>query len=256
MAEVDKEGSFQESAGTVSSPFQEGEPEREDIQEGALCGKRKKKKKKKKKLASETGDFDVISNSPSNDRTPSQALSSDTTVPEAGEIKSDATEDPRNQEFTTTDETLSELTSDQQELLLTISTTSDQNEIGCHGSSITPDYNVQGNSSRKPKKKKKRKKNQEVEYNILSDSESGVVLATGITEIERVNLLQVMSERSCAAGVVQQQSRNTNDAEAITTQAETQMLCVHDVSATAGDTVEPIKPDEKGSSTGQSLREE
>ena len=255
-AEVDREGSFQESTCTVSSPFQESE--REDIQEGALSGKKKKKKKKKKK-ASETGDFDVsvlsscdgLSSSPSNDMVPSEALSTDTAVPEAGAIKSDVTKDPRN-----TDETVSELTLDQQELLLTISTASGQNEIGCQDSSITPEYNnVQGDSSRKPKKKKKKKKTKEVEYNILSGSEGGVVLATGITEIERVNLLQVMPEESCAAGVMQQ-SQTRNDAEAITTQADTQLLCVHDVAATAGETVENIKPDEDSSSNGQSLREE
>ena len=160
-AEVDREGSFQESTGAVSSPFQE--VEREDVQEGTLSGKKKKKKKKKKK-ASETDDFDVsvlsscdvLSSSPSNSRVPSQALSSDTAVPEAVEIKSDATKDPRNPR--TSDDTVSELTSDQQELLLTISTASSQNEIGCHDSSITPEYNVQGDSSGKPKKKKKRKK--------------------------------------------------------------------------------------------------
>ena len=255
-AEVDREGSFQESTCTVSSPsFQESE--REDIQEGALSGKKKKKKKKKKK-ASETGDFDVsvlsscdvLSHSPSNDMVPSQALSTDTAVPEAGAIKSDLTKYPRNTE------TVSELTLDQQELLLTISTASGQNEIGCQDSSITPEYNnVQGDSSRKPKKKKKKKKTKEVEYNILSGSEGGVVLATGITEIERVNLLQVMPEESCAAGVMQQ-SQTRNDAEVITTQADTQLLCVHDVSATAGETVENIKPDEDSSCTGQSLREE
>ena len=263
-AEVDRDGSFQESTGAVStSPFQEGE--REDIQEGSLSGKKKKKKKKKKK-ASETDDFDVsvlsscdvLSSPPSNDRVPSQALSSDTAVPEAGEIKSNATEDHRNPR--TSDETVSELTSDQQELLLTISTASGQNEIGCQESSITPEYNVQGDSSGKPKKKKKRKKKQKVEYNILSDSESGVVLATGITEIERVNLLQVMPEKSSVAGAMQQQSQTRNDAEAMTTQADTQLLCVHDVSATShlnpGEAVELIKPDEDSSCTGQSLREE
>ena len=264
-AEVDREGSFQESTGAVStSPFQEGE--REDIQEGSLSGKKKKKKKKKKK-ASETDDFDVsvlsyncdvLSSSPSNDRVPSQALSSDTAVPEAGEIKTNATKDHINPRAS--DETVSELTSDQQELLLTISTASGQNEIGCQESSITPEDNVQGDSSGKPKKKKKRKKKQKVEYNILSDSESGVVLATGITEIERVNLLQVMPAKSSAAGAMQQQSQTRNDAEAVTTQADTQLLCVHDVSATshlnAGEAVELIKPDEDSSCTGQSLREE
>ena len=259
-AEVDRDGSLQESTGTVSSPFQEGE--REDIQEATLSGKKKKKKKKKKKSL-ETGDFDVsvlsssdvLSNSHSNDGVPSpQALSSDTTVPEAGEIKSDVNKDPRNTRAS--DETVSELTLDQQELLLTIATTSGQNEMRCQDSSITPEYNVQGDSSGKAKKKKKRKKNKEVEYNILSRSESGVVLATGITEIERVNLLQVMPEKSCAAGVMQQQSQTRNDAEAITTQADTRLLCVHDVSATAGETVEHIKPGEDSSSTGQALREE
>ena len=226
----------------------------------------KTKKKKKKKASAETDDFDVsvlsscdvLSSPPSNDRVPSQALSSDTAVPEAGEIESNATEDHRNPR--TSDETVSELTSDQQELLLTISTASGQNEIGCQESSITPEYNVQGDSSGKPKKKKKRKKKQKVEYNILSDSESGVVLATGITEIERVNLLQVMPEKSSAAGAMQQQSQTRNDAEAMTTQADTQLLCVHDVSATShlnpGEAVELIKPDEDSSCTGQSLREE
>ena len=255
--EVEDEGSFQESISIVSSPFQEGE--REDIQEGTLAG-RKKKRKKKKKKAPETADFDVslldrcnVNFCPaSNDSAPSQALSCEIPVPEADEIKIGVTKDHRNKESTTTDETVS----DQQELLLAISTASGENEIGCNDSSITPEYNVQGDSCGKRKKKKKRKKKQEVEYNILSDSESGVVIATGITEIERVNLLQVTPERSCEAGVAQQKSQNTDDAEATTTQVDTQLLGVHDVSATAGDTVELIKPDEESSFTGQSLREE
>ena len=254
-AEVDV--SFQESASTVSSALQEGE--REGIQEGSLPGKKKKKKKKKKK-AQETGDFDVSvlslcdanSSSPSNDRVSSQALSSDSTVQEARrEIKTVIAKDPRDQESTITDETVSERTSDQQELLLTIPTTSGQNV-----SRITGEHNTQGDSSGKTKKKRKKKKKQEVEYNILSDSESGVVLATGRAEIERVNLLQVVPGRSCTTEVVQQQSQNANDAEALTTQANTQLLCVHDVSAIAGDTLEQIKPDEESSSTSQSLREE
>lgn len=65
-----------------------------------------------------------------------------------------------------------------------------------------------------------------------------------------------MPEKSCAAGVMQQQSQTRNDAEATTNQADTQLLCVHDVSATAGETVEHSRPDEDSSSTGQSLREE
>lgn len=196
---------------------------------------------------------DGNSNSPSNDRVPSKALSSDRKVQEAHGIKSEITKDPRDQE-STADETISELTSEQHELLLI--TASGQNEIGCHDSSITEEYSVQGDSSGKTKKKKKRKKKQEVEYNILSDSESGVVLATGITEIERANLLQVqVPERSCTTEVMQQKSQNTND-EASTAQADTQLLCVHDVSATAGDSVELIKPDEGSSSTTQSNREE
>lgn len=69
-----------------------------------------------------------------------------------------------------------------------------------------------------------------------------------------------MPEKSSAAGAMQQQSQTRNDAEAMTTQADTQLLCIHDVSATshlnAGEAVELIKPDEDSSCTGQSVREE
>lgn len=261
-AEVD-EGSFLESTNTGSSAFQEGE--REDTKEGIHPGKRKKKKKKKKKTPAtpETGEFDlsvlspcdVNSNLPSNDRSLSQAHSSDRIVQEANEIESVITKDPRNQE-SMTDETVSELTSDQQELLLTISTTSGQNEICCNDSNITEECSVPGDSAKKTKKKRKKKKKKEVEYNIVSDSESGVVLATGRAEIEVVSLLQVAPERNCTTDVVQQQSQNTNDAEAVAGQADTQLLCVHDIAATSGDTVELIKPDDDSSSNSQSVREE
>lgn len=260
-AEVD-EGSFLESTNTASSAFQEGE--REDTKEGIHPGKTKKKKKKKKKTPEtpETGEFDlsvlspcdVNSNLPSNDRSLSQAHSSDRIVEEASEIESVITKDPRNQE-SMTNETVSELTSDQQELLsLAISATSSQNEICCNDSNITKECSVPGDSAKKTKKKRKKKKKQEVEYNILSDSESGVVLATGRAEI--VSLLQVAPERNCTTEVMQPQSQNTNDAEAVAGQADTRLLCVHDIAATSGDTVELIKPDDDSSSNSQSVREE
>ena len=260
--EVD-EGCFLESTNTVSSAFQEDE--REDTKEGIHPGKKKKKKKKKKKTPDtpETGEFDlsvlsppcdVNSNLPSNDSL-SQAHSSDRIVQEASEIESVITKDPRNQ-VSMTDETVSELTSGQQELLLTIPTTSGQNEICCNDSNITEECSVPGDSAKKTKKKRKKKKKQEIEYNILSGSESGVVLATGRAEMEVVSLIQVAPERNCTTDVMQQQSQNTNDAEAVAGQADTQLLCVHDIAATSGDTVELIKPDDDSSSNSQSVREE
>ena len=251
-AEVDEA-----SANTVSLPFKEGE--NEDAREDILPSKRKTKKKKRKKTP-EVADSDVpmCGGSPSNDIVSSQAPSSEGTVQEACEIKSDVTNDHKEQE-SNPDETISELSSQYHELL---TAASGQNKIGRHDSSITEEFNIQGDSSAKSKKKKKRQKKQEIEFNTdLSGNENGTVIAPGRTETEQGNLLMVAPEHeqthvqsSCAADVVQEKSQGRND-----TEANTQLLSdkeVNEVSVPAGYTLEPNEPDQESSSATQSLREE